>query len=254
MVLLLVIACLFLCTSSRAWFMTTANTEQSIEVEADGVVYISVPYAVDMIEEGETNRVLRPAKAMPFALVNGAPMDVTKTYAQTQGTDNVSYISVAATQGIYSGEFHYSQPESSASYVQFSLSHYLQYGDEDSQLSIDEITIDEISFYYNRQKVVTVTHYTSSDDVTYTYETERVNALEFDENCTLSANKTSGRFYVAGAQQIYYEVRMHLTYVDELIDSRLGQTDHFFTGVSLWKSPLVASIVPDDPEHVYSPY
>ena len=214
-VLCVLLACVLCFTSSYAWYSTAPGTDQTIEVTADGVIYINFAMSVDVLGEDDDERIMKPAVALPFAIANGAPIDVLKTYEETKSTATPSYVKTAATYGDYLGEFGFSQEETKESYLSFDLSMFLDYNDPGTQLGRAEFVIDEIAFHYVNEEGVDV------------------DCLTHDSSCFVSDDNTHGRLYVKGAQRIFFSVKMHIAQVDELMDSRLGQTSSVYCGIAI---------------------
>ena len=253
LVCMVLVACMLCVNSSLAWYTLVPGAEHAIIVDADGTDYLLAPSDWDEYNGSEA-RTMKPAVALPFAVANGAPINVLQTYEETKDTDHPSYVQTKATYGYYSGRFEKSLEPGKGVYYDFALSAYLDRftkeqllnGEvDDIKLGKEEFVYDEISFKYYYSRVTQLIH--EQDDqgnevIRPVEELVEMDPLSYDENCGINEDGSSGTIFLCGDVRliVYVNIKMHIANVDELMDSRIGQQNVIRFGLGLHADETVA--------------
>lgn len=228
---------------SNSWYAGNLEYSHQFVIEADGVLYLYMPATTV-----NTNKSLKPAVAMPYAVANNLYMDVLTEY--DSNAPYPSYVSKAASIESYSTDFifyngytrlvqavdEFGQPL----FDEFGQPIYVQRTDSEGQPLFDgdgnplyqtEPVPANISYYLRiKDNPTEEGHYLDIDEITikefyFSYsETPIPDGLPINEEngaipfLDTNSAKTSGMVRIEGTTELFIHMKLHLTNVDELMD------------------------------------
>lgn len=226
-VMLTAVTLIITALSTYAWYSEEIEAAYQLDVDASGVLYLYVEAPIKPIVAGEEEeRTLYPAKALAGAVANGLYLNPLEIY--DPGSDNPSYVSVAAVPVTYKDKFILQQASGAGTEVNYSISVRSSHDSTGVVFDSGEFVFSDVSFSYWQDVATPVLDENGNpvlDDEGLPV-TETTTVLK-NPIASQTADKTAGVLYIEGAQSIDFSITMYLAYVDEIMDDAL-------LGKSIW--------------------
>ena len=204
-------------TASYAWYQVQFSAVFVLDVDASGILYLYLEVPVDNMQEGD-DRFLSPAVAMPYAVANGMYMDPLTEYDELDETP--SYVSKAANQKTYSGNFTLLQGTGIVSNLHYKISMKAGSGLSSETFSKAEFVYSDVNFVYYDLVVV--------NPELNELETVTVNPL-----VSQSPDNMTGILTITSSQKVFFNVTISFANVDELVDPTIMAQESIWCEMSL---------------------